>query len=117
MPTPKTSDVLKKARSLIEKEENWLRGVFAIGSDGTAVVSSDPRACKFCSVGAIRNAAWTWPKLDARDMFLRYAERSLIEVMGKPITNFNDWNSHEEVLKAFDRAIEQELMREAKEML
>lgn len=93
-------DVLTKALALIEKPENWCKFQMAKDASGGVVNTADPRACRFCAMGAIRRVA----KSSAA---LVYAERKLARaVPAGSISQFNDTSTHADVVALFRRAIE-----------
>ena len=54
----KASEILTQARDLIVKDgkvnpDTWYQGEYAVDSKGEQVLSNDPNACRFCSVGAV----------------------------------------------------------------
>lgn len=84
-----TVDVLVAARALIEKPENWGRGM-----------SQTRRRNQLCAGEALDRVS--------RGSYLGEAGDALELAMGAGIVAFNDHHNHAEVLTAFDRAIEAE---------
>ena len=123
MANPMTaSEVLRKARALIEKPENWTQGAYARGIDDAGKSIKD--ACSLCTVGAvyaITNDLW----VGGEKIFQRvlYWLGSALAGLGEPphdsaeknsqkdgehglqVIAFNDTHTHAEVLALFDRAI------------
>lgn len=97
----KTLTLLKKARKLISKEENWTYGSLARSIDGGSAIPNSTDAVCWCSVGALRK----FVELD----FIHDAVDELILAMPESdrqsATNFNDSHTHVEVLALFDKAI------------
>lgn len=98
-----TIAILKAARDLIAKPENWTQGAYAKRSDGRETLPSDPDAVCFCSVGAIFKAGSSefgfseiMPK-EIRDAFGVGRENHLVRL--------NDGSTHSEVLDLFSKAI------------
>lgn len=100
-------DVLKEGRALIVK--GWTQGNMAVTKRGRSVGASNPKAARFCSLGAIKAASLArysnayYPVFDAATVKLTYAARDL----GKTgIVDLNDTaKSKKIVLEAFDIAI------------
>lgn len=95
-----TIEILKSARKLIEKPENWTQRAHARDYWGISVPSYSPFADCFCAVGAVQRVT------DAQ----RYCGSSealdaLSREAGGHVPTFNDTHSHEEVLALFDTAI------------
>jgi superfamily II helicase len=106
IPNPdKVLEILTRARALLSEEVNWTQNSFARTADGVPIQAEDPKACKFCMVGALNranfeaNTNWWVERIAATDV-LRCA-------IGGSITGYNDnpYCQHSNVLKAFDRAI------------
>lgn len=95
----KVSCILKKARALIAKEEDWSTEACARDALGKVVDPFSASACKFCSVGAISVATANYTREEARSI-----TEPLIKVTGN-LGYFNDTSSHKEVLEAWDQAI------------
>jgi hypothetical protein len=49
--------IVARAREIIVEPEHWLQGELAIAADRMSVDPTDPRAERFCVVGALRRAA------------------------------------------------------------
>lgn len=96
----KPSEVLRKARALIEKPERWTKGWFSRDADGAEVSSSNQEAVCWCSVGAIWHAV-------GNDYQGLYAARAFLAeaIDDDDVTKWNDRSTHEAVVAAFDRAI------------
>lgn len=100
----KTSEVLKQAKQLIINPENWIQGEW----------SAKNRTC-FCGLGAVVKTLSAEDEFDitvcgndGADYYLRLAALQLDEYHD-PLTSFapyNDSHTHEEVLHAFDVAIQ-----------
>ena len=93
--------VLKEARELISKPENWTQGASARDSYRVSCESSALRATCWCATGAI---------LKTRTMAAYRFYEPLLETlsaMGQVvgIPRFNDSNTHRAVIKLFDDTI------------
>lgn len=97
-------EILIAARALIENPNDWVRFVLARDRAGDCVLVSDTAACKFCAFGALRRIG-AHKSIEAIG-YLR-AFDLLDRAMGMNIAEFNDTHSHEEVLQAFDKAIQE----------
>jgi hypothetical protein len=98
-----TADILRKARSIIEKPENWTQGTFARDESGNAVNPRASAAVCYCSRGALNHVTGGDGVYDgeAYDVLL-----SLLSDDYLGVADFNDTNTHAEVLALFDRAID-----------
>lgn len=102
------SDTLRAARKLIERPENWCKGLNAADESGRFVPSRSKCAVRWCTVGALRAASG----LGAHAIRSPAAE-ALVKAVPDHYTgpiNFNDHpdTTHPMVLDLFDRAIEME---------
>lgn len=95
-------DVLKQAREKIAR--GWTScGVYALDQTGALVDYDDPRACKFCMMGALRSLA-------VSEWLVEQAKSAIRAQIDASIVYWNDaaGRTQEEVLAAFDRAIAEE---------
>jgi hypothetical protein len=92
-------EILKAARAIIANEKNFTQGEFARDSLDNKVLVTDTRACKFCSIGAIRKVPGT--TADEQQAALRHLENT---VKGC-IDDFNDSHGHSVVLSVWDKLI------------
>lgn len=99
--TPK--EVLIAARALISDPGKWTRGDYAIDKDGKTVSVLSQDATCWCALGAIRKAGHYYCDRNEPALFL---ERAIFGEKIDFIDVFNDSHTHEEVIAAFDRAIE-----------
>ncbi len=96
-----TIDILKNAKILIFKKENWTQGTGAKDIKGKPVdVMSDLAFC-FCSLGAIYKTCDNKTFKEETT-----ARKVLAKAMNGVIATFNDSHTHQEVLQKFDEAIE-----------
>jgi len=104
--------VLTEARELISDPERWTTGIYAVDADGNDVVSTDPKACKWCSIGAVYNKAFLscLPSDEEYTLAARSESalrRGAFEVHKEnAITLVNDKMGHGASLQMFDKAIE-----------
>lgn len=90
-----TAEKLRKARALIE--HGWTRGSLAKTEHGQQVDSLDPRARRFCAVGAL-------DRVGGLDCYRHLA--SVLPPGVKKVADFNDaQRSKKPVLGLYDRAI------------
>lgn len=98
----KTLTLLKKARKVISKEENWTRGELARNFNGGAAVPNSTDAVCWCSMGAMRKFVeldFITPALDELILAMPIGYR-------QSVVTFEDSHTHAEVLALFDKAIE-----------
>jgi hypothetical protein len=57
MAKPLQHRIIARALEIISDESKWTRGSLARLADGTACACLDPRAVRFCAVGALNRAA------------------------------------------------------------
>lgn len=104
-----TIEILKSARKLIEKPENWTQDTRARNENGDGVHVDDPSACRFCIVGAIAKVTYPAPTYSGEGSeVLADLDGLAIDYYGfSCIESFNDYRKrkHEEVLEFFDTAI------------
>ena len=121
--TVKNSDILTAARRLISDPEKWAIGWLAYNRDGEEVQVDDPFACSWCAFGAAMKAAKVFGKpfsileligpLDVAAIEIRPEVQSMATNF-RPIIILNDrFHHHDEVLRAYDLAIEAEKARES----
>jgi hypothetical protein len=101
-------DVLVAARKTLTNLKHWTQRYYAKDENGDYVEANNPHAVCWCSIGAIMLAAKTDYMWDD-DSIIARAQRSLEEqIGGSSITTWNDQlASHQDVLNAFDAAIEE----------
>lgn len=94
--------VLKRARKLLDKESAWTKWTFARDANDAPVDATDPKACKFCLIGALERAAWDMclPGWVGAVPALTDATAASI-----PVWNDNPTRTHAEVIAALDKAI------------
>lgn len=99
-------ETLIAGRAIIADPKNWTTRVSARDANGTSVLPSHPSACKFCSLGALTLVEF---KNDSYfSNVTMQAEDALRQAMGcQNVAIFNDDQTHEAVIAAWDRAIAQ----------
>jgi len=100
----KTSEVLKKARAVIEKPENWTKGHYARDADGRPVSPLHSSAICFCALGAIRRAALLSGDGSGYAAALHNAS-CIKHGADVHMVNDDDNTTHADVLAIFDEAI------------
>lgn len=100
-------ETLIAARAVIERPENWCQGYAAMTSGGRPAFADNPKAVRFCALGAIGRVL-------GRGIGLRTDPGVLALVAACPcapdysvaiVAPFNNTHTHPEVLALFDRAI------------
>ena len=110
------AELLRAARERIADKEHWAQGRLAVDARNREVPPNDPRAERWCAIGALCRVAdapntsrlWTEPGaprvyghlIAAAEDELGNAQDSLEAVMG-----INDGPGHRAVLRLYDRAI------------
>jgi len=94
-----TVTILKAARDLIAKPENWTQGAFARDAKGRS--EAIDRATCYCSIGAIAKVA--------RTNLGSPVPAPVLQALGFTshcrLAQFNDSHTHAEVLDLFSKAI------------
>lgn len=101
---PSYVDYLKKARKLIEKEENWIKGANHDGFGGYCLNGALNKAIHGNKDNSSSNVKYIMHKK------LRYKMQNLIEnKVLTSLTGFNDLpeTTHKDVLKLLDKAIKE----------
>lgn len=96
----KTSDLLRKARKLIDKPSRWCKEVDAVDCNGVAVAIKSPEAARWCIAGAIFCVAPTVEDYKA-------AIAAIEADCGCRVEDFNDeeLTTHNDVMELFDSTI------------
>lgn len=98
-----TVQVLREARALISDPERWSKGWFAKDSGRHHVSPCDPRAVRWCALGAVRHASQEKGWMGAKRLLDRAVPSHIVSVND---AKGNRAEVHAQVLAAFDRAIE-----------
>ena len=121
-------EILKEVKALLSNPENWIKGHSAEDIYGYPVHISDPRANKFCLIGAfgkigqqqmnfyseakyyLKLSEKDWAHdIDIRDQVRKtitdaeWYIRQVIKTLF--LSEFNDTSTHEEIILALDKAI------------
>jgi hypothetical protein len=108
MAKPLQRQIITRALEIISDESKWTRGSLARLADGTACACLDPRAVRFCAVGALNRAAG---ELLADNGFYHATEAEHLvleancELHGLP--SINDTDGREVVIAMFKVALGQ----------
>jgi hypothetical protein len=99
-------EVLQEARNILESPGRWCQLHYALNDQGTSTDPLDPRAQRFCLLGAIERAAHHlgFPYWTRREPDLL---APLYELVQGPITEFNDApeRKHKDILDLLDQTI------------
>ena len=104
-------EIVRRAREIISEPEQFSRVYFARGWADESVDFADPRATKFCAVGALQRAAFEMTG-DRSEAYA--AAQGVQEVVraarvggdASSLMEINDREGHEAVLELFDAALE-----------
>ena len=107
------SQVTKRARALIHKQEQWRRMVYAMDAKGERVDWCSEQASTFCAIGALRRAAFDLSgdrqhaimvtnKIACKMTGIAHEDLAVIKMK-----YINDAKGHAAVLQLFDTAIRQ----------
>jgi len=90
------------AKKLIEKEENWTTGHYAVDDHGYDCTVLHKGATRFCSIGAVGRITGG----NDCEKELAMLTKAVLEIPdGYAIHIFNDARTHAEVMAVWDRAI------------
>lgn len=99
--------VLQQARRLVSKRGGWIQGVEAERRDGHSTNTGDPKACKFCTYGAVEHSAKLLAPKGMYDIALRDAALQVLRPNSGISQSIVGWNDDKnrtqlEVVMAFD---------------
>ncbi len=103
-----TVEILKAGRALIENPAHWAKGRFAFDCHMEEVTPGSPDACSWCSVGALIKLVNYEDRFESRqhlEQAIRQIHSELPAYQGT-LEYFNDTHTHSEVLRVWDKAIE-----------
>jgi len=98
------AEILKAARTLISKPENWTQRAFARTKLGGGGVATSYRAVCFCTVGGLVKAIHDL-EITGEEHPLSKLITYLETFITGEVADFNDSSTHAEVLELFDKAI------------
>jgi hypothetical protein len=96
--------IIQRERDLISDEQHWCRGSYARGKGGFSVAVNDPKARRYCAMGALLLAASEVCGDQATASQLAYGIAETISPTGS-LVFINDHRGHAAVLSLFDAAI------------
>ena|SRR5438105_11596880 len=108
MTTTVQKQVLINARSLIADRAHWTSGKLACAANGRSVDWHDPRAHKWCAMGAIYRAAFDLVGNQKDAMRIGDELANNIRPRGwlpRGLPHINDTQGHAAVLAVFDKAL------------
>ena len=105
-------EILKAARELIAKPENWTQDYAARDENGCQTYPEGEQACKWCALGAI----WRIDRLNNHASFDHVSKEGhkaedalachgLKETHYHSVAALNDSSDHDTVLRMYDRAL------------
>jgi len=100
----KNSEILIKARQVIEKPEHWTQESYARDNAGASLADGyATEAVCWCSLGAIEKVTGldNWDSYEA----VSFLTEAMVDVPRQSVEDFNDNHSHSDVLALFDQAI------------
>lgn len=91
------------ARKVLANPDNWIKHYSSTDKDGQLVAATDPKACRFCIMGAIMTRI-----PPQTEEYKQVAETLRVQIGGMWPANFNDHpdTTHQMVLAVIDAAIE-----------
>lgn len=103
--------ILKEAREYVANPETWTKGTSSVDAYGNWVRPTDPRACRWCSTGAVHKV------LHEHDMDYHEATREVLGLLDETaellfpewgsVVDVNDLVGREEALAVFDATIKE----------
>lgn len=112
----KDIELLKKAREIISKPENWTKNSFAKDAYGCSTMITNKEAVCFCSIGAVRRALDVLDYPDDGEVTYHSAIDRLRQFVHTSNRNTGSWatlagyndhadRTHTDILAMFDKAI------------
>ena len=102
----KISDVLIKAKTLIQDPKNWTQGVLARDNLYEPVPTTSRNAVCFCTYGAVGRVL-VLENSSQHDEVAGPLKKACAAISGSSrVAEYNDTHTHPEVLALFDKAIE-----------
>jgi hypothetical protein len=112
MATPLQQQIITRALEIISDESKWTRASLARLADGTACACLNPRAVRFCAVGALNRAAGELLSSNAFQHALeaeQYVLKANSELNG--LASINDNDGRKVVIAMFKVALGQRSAR------
>ena len=110
MTTTIQKQIIIRALSLIENEENWTRGVLARNTLGVRCEWNDADASKFCAIGALGRTAQdlVGDYFSAKQLALEAAHIIMAtnDQAGWCLSSINDTDGHPAVVQLFKKTLE-----------
>lgn len=111
MTTPR--ETLQQARDLVAQPDGWVKQANAVTDLGLYVEPVDPKAVAYCASGAIQAVTGMWGSHDYHVAARKLAQQIDPERAAEPDRVIVQWNDSddttvEDVIAAFDRAIQKE---------
>jgi hypothetical protein len=103
--------VLRRAKTLLNSPDNWLKEEFAVAADNSRVFPFSSNACRFCLIGALNRAEFELyeraDQLYGTECLQRIAGRS-IRIFGVMPVAFNDnpATTHGDIIRYLDALID-----------
>ena len=104
MAKPLQTQIIERARALIEDHERWCRHYLALDQDGVVVFPTNERTVKRCALGALIAAAFELTRDHDTADRLAYQALSL-DCATLTLTGTNDMKGHAAVLGLLDERI------------
>ena len=90
-----------KIRELLSDESKWIQGAYAIDAKGRTVHPQDPRAERWCLLGAVSHC---YRDGEEREQIKdRIGSEFRLPLSGYEVANWNDWADFSEVKALVDR--------------
>ena len=107
MSKPIQHQIVARAFEIIEKEERWTRLAVARRANDRMCDVADPRAVRFCAIGALRRAAQELLGGDSLEECFSAAQ-FVLKANGRPddtLPRINDHEGHAVIMAMFQRAL------------
>jgi hypothetical protein len=101
------TEVLKSAHTLLSERGRWATGAYARDGTGQPVPVHDAYAVRFCALGAVWKAFGVSPGSEAAKVSTGSEAAFLLQrLCPRAVATYNDYGTHESILKLFAEAIE-----------
>lgn len=104
----KPSEILIGARELLASPAQWVKGYYAFNKSRDMREVGDDDATCFCMIGALAKSAGSFTGVGGYEQSDHPEIDYLAKVVGEHVPNYNDHpeRTHDEVIAAFDKAIQ-----------